>query len=112
MAGGSRKGRGRAREKPGRHARHAGKSAAVDAEQVRAALRGVRQPLTTQRLAARLGVDRRALRGLRRLLVRLEASGGVERSRGRWRLARGDGLVEAVVERIDVLVDMGEGVET
>ena len=109
MAGGSRKGRGRAGEKPGRHARHAGKSAAVDAEQIRAALRGVRQPLTTRRLAARLGVDGRALRGLRRLLVRLEASGGVERSRGRWRLARGDGLVEAVVDRDGRALSDGAG---
>ena len=93
---GSRRNRGRAGEKHGRNRRRAGKSGTLDAERVRAALRGARQPLSTRRLADQLGVDGRALNVL---LLRLEASGGIERSRGRWRLARADGLVEAVVER-------------
>ena len=83
-------GRGRGR---GRQGRHRPRRSGLDAERVLAALS--REPLPATRLLRRLDGDRSALRGLRRLLSRLEEEGRAERVSGGWRRARGDGLVEA-----------------
>jgi ribonuclease R len=71
-------------------------SADLSPERVLATLRarGGRAATPTQ-LARALGVDARAVRGIRRVLRALEAQGAVERSEGRYRIRRDDGAVEA-----------------
>ena len=99
MAGDRRRKAGGGRRQPSRRARGRRESATLDPDRVRGLLAAARRPLSARYLAKQLGIPGTGLRELRRLLARLEASGGVERHRGGWRLSREDGLVEALVDR-------------
>ena len=96
--GGAGRGKPRASKGKGRRASRE----ALDVERIVGVLgaRG-RHGVPATQLLRTLGVDRGALRGLRRLLRQLEDEGRVERVRGGWRVPRADGLVEAALVRDD-----------